>query len=496
MRRLAAHYGRFRHHYPDDRLLIVFDIDGTILDMRHMVRHVLVAFDRAHGSTWFEGLHAEDICIHENQVEDWLAERALPAPVREQAHRWYLEQRWQPESVVVAHRPHQGVLDVIRWFQIQPATAVGLNTGRPEELRDETVRSLNALGREYRVEFGSDLLQMNPCGYEQGVAAAKVAGLAAFRDAGFRVFAVVDDEHSDISAMAAADGAAEILFLHAETFYKSTRTPTPRTVRGRSYDLSALVSERDVPQHVQLVWHGVNDEWNLRQFLASPVQWGECDVRLDPLGRLVLRHDSFDETPWSPGEALIAVEDVLEACAAKGRGVKFDLKQPDVEVLDAVLEIVRPLIEEGRLDARRLWFNGTIETLGQAGFARLAAEHPGAVIQCPVDFLAPLVVSAPQCAQDVLAMLAGWGVSRFSISWAGPHTRLLFERLERWGHDVNIYAVPDLEAFLQAALLLPRSLTADFNFPQWHYFGRGSGENRDYHRYGLVPSGALTTDVA
>jgi hypothetical protein len=28
--------------------------------------------------------------------------------------------------------------------------------------------------------------------------------------------------------------------------------------------------------------------------------------------------------------------------------------------------------------------------------------------------------------------------------------------------------VPDLEGFLQAALLVPRSLTADFNFPGWH----------------------------
>ena len=33
--------------------------------------------------------------------------------------------------------------------------------------------------------------------------------------------------------------------------------------------------------------------------------------------------------------------------------------------------------------------------------------------------------------------------------------------------------VPDLVAFLPAALLLPRSLAADLNFPQWHYFGRG-----------------------
>ena len=33
--------------------------------------------------------------------------------------------------------------------------------------------------------------------------------------------------------------------------------------------------------------------------------------------------------------------------------------------------------------------------------------------------------------------------------------------------------LPDLATFLPAALLLPRFLTADLNFPQWHYFGRG-----------------------
>jgi hypothetical protein len=86
------------------------------------------------------------------------------------------------------------------------------------------------------------------------------------------------------------------------------------------------------------------------------------------------------------------------------------------------------------------------------------------------------VFSAPGRAKELLDMLVGWGVNRFSIAWGTPHTRRLFDQLQRWGHDMNIYAVPDLAAFLQAALLLPRSLTADFNFPQWHYFGRGSGE--------------------
>ena len=53
---------------------------------------------------------------------------------------------------------------------------------------------------------------------------------------------------------------------------------------------------------------------------------------------------------------------------------------------------------------------------------------------------------------------------------------MLFNSVERWGFNINLYDVPDLEAFLRAALMLPRSLTADFNFPAWQYYGRGSGE--------------------
>ncbi len=480
MRRLASHYGRFRTEYPDDQLLIVFDIDGTILDMRHMVRHVLLSFDRANGSDWFHGLSVDDISVHENQVEEVLRELALPAAVAGRAYRWYLDQRWRPEAVLAAHRPYRGVLDVIRWFQIQPGTSVGLNTGRPEHLRQETLQSLNALGEEYRAEFSSELLHMNPRGWQEGVVETKVAALSAFRDAGYRIFAVVDNEPGNIQAMADADAAGEILFLHAGTLYESARTPTPRTVFGESYDITALVSERAVPQHVQLVWHGVNDEWNLRQFLASRVTWGECDLRVDPLGRPVLRHDSFDDTRWRPDERLLGLSELIDAFREHGRGLKLDLKQPDDDVVGRALELV-----DGLLDEDRLWFNGSVEALGEPGFRRLAAAHPDAVVQCPIDFLAPLVFSAPARASDLLAMLRAWGVNRFSIAWGTLHTRRLFDQLERWGHEVNIYAVPDLAAFLQAALLLPRSLTADFNFPQWHYFGRGSGERLDHHTYRL-----------
>jgi hypothetical protein len=316
---------------------------------------------------------------------------------------------------------------------------------------------------------------MNPRAWEEGVAQTKVAALTAYRDAGYRVFAVVDNEPGNIRAMAEADAAGEILFLHAGTLYESARTPTPRTVSGEAYDITALVSEREVPQHVQMVWHGVNDEWNLRQFLASRVRWGECDLRVDPLGRLVLRHDSFEDTPWRAEERLLRLPELVDAFGEHDRGLKPALKQPDHDVLHAALELI-----DGRLPEHRLWFNATIESLGEPGFRELAANYPTAIRQCPIDFLAPLVFSAPGRAKELLDMLRGWGVNRFSIAWGTPHTRRLFDQLERWGHDMNIYAVPDLAAFLQAALLLPRSLTADFNFPQWHYFGRGSGEHLDH----------------
>jgi len=491
MRRLADHYARFRRAYPEDRLLIVFDIDGTILDLRHMVRYVLLDYDREHATDLFHGLSVDEVDVHENRVEEFLAGRALPAETREHVLAWYLERRWQPESVLAAHRPYRGVLEVIRWFQLQPETFVGLNTGRPEWLRDETLRSLNELGREYRVEFGSDLLVMNEQGGEGDVLDSKVDGIRRFADAGYRTFAVVDNEPAVIAALADADESGEILFLQAQTLSESRRVPTPRTVRGRSYDLTALVTEGDLPHHVQLVWHGVNDEANIRQFLGSRVHWAECDVRRDPLGRVVLRHDSFERTPWNRDEPVLLLDDLLTRLQQYDRGAKLDLKEGDA-VLDDVLAVVDPL----GFDDANLWFNTRIEALGEDGVRRLAAAHPDAIIQCPVDFLAPLVLAAPERAWDTISLFTGWGVNRFSVSWAGEHARALLECLEDFGCEVNLYAVPDLEAFLRAALLLPTSITTDFNFPAWHYFGRGAGEEHRYHRYKVDAFVPPTTDVA
>jgi hypothetical protein len=168
MRSLAGHYVNSRIAHPEDHLLVVFDIDGTMRDMGHLVSHVLNEFDRVHGTQLFDGLRAEDVDVHENEIETPRDRRRVLAATRVEVLAWYRSCRWAPESFLMAHRPYRGVLEVIRWFQIQPRTSVALNTGRPETLRDATLRCLNELGREYNVALTDELLLMNPDGWEGG----------------------------------------------------------------------------------------------------------------------------------------------------------------------------------------------------------------------------------------------------------------------------------------------------------------------------------------
>jgi hypothetical protein len=459
MRELATHYAQMRERYPRDQLLILFDIDGTILDTRHMVRYVLLNYDREHGTLHFHGLRVEDVTTHENHVDQLLVDLGLPAEVRGAVLEWYLAHRWRSEGILASHRPYQGVLDIIRWFQLQSRTHVGLNTGRSEWKRGTTLRTLNRLGREFRVSFRSDLLHMNS-GRFGSIARSKAEGLQSFRSRGYRVIAVIDNEPDNIATMMECDPEGETLFLHAETLFESQHRRPARAIGGKVYDITHLVRQQDLPRHVQLVWHGVNDHASLCRFLNSGIGWGECDVHRDPLDRIVLREDGFESRPWSRDEEPLTLEQCLPHFKRADKGIKLDLK--DVAVIDAVSS---SLAEHGFM-GNRVWFNGSLQNLGEDGFRRLAATWPDAVIQCPVDFLVP-IMSMPGKAREVLQILRGWGVNRFSLNWKTESRRRAFETLESWGCEVNIYDVPDLESFLRATLLLPRSITSGFHFPQW-----------------------------
>jgi hypothetical protein len=481
MRELAVHYEQLRRAYPSEELCIVFDIDGTILDMRHLVVNTLLSYDREHGTSLFQGLRPEDISEHESRIDNFLAGLVMPPSQKQDILDWYADRFWSSEAILSGSRPYAGVLSVIRWFQLQPSTNVALNTGRPEELRDLTLRSLNEVARHHRVAFDDALLWMNPRGWDQ-VLESKVEGLNKLRESGCRIVAVVDNEPANIRAMAESDEAGEILFLHADTLFESQREFTPRTVSGKSYSLGGLVSEKDLQQRVEFIWHGVNDEANLRQFLASGIHWSECDIREDPVGRIVLRHDSFEETPWTRAEHPFLLEDCLQRLRSSNRAVVLDIKEGG-DMPERVLDLVQSL---GFEDAD-LCFLGSIETLGEHGMRSISQTRPGSTLSFMADFVGPLLLAVPTLAAQVLDTLREWGVSRVAIDWrTTPRMLDMLDRFEEYGWEVNIHGVPDLDSFLEAALLLPKALTADFNFPDWHYYGRGSGQQSVYHRYNLI----------
>jgi hypothetical protein len=467
MRTLSNHYHGTRLRHPAVELCVVFDIDGTILDMRHLVVHVLLGYDRTHDTDHFRGLVADDIAHHEDDVDQLLASLGVPSDIRADVAAHYRASLWDREALLAASRPFEGVLGVIRWFQLQPRTHVVLNTGRPHHMRAATLESLNAIGAAYRVGFGPELL----CTADEDghVPTAKASVIAELRERGLRVVAAVDNEPENLLAMAAVDPAGEILFLHADTIFTSQRRPHGRVVAGREYHLRELVSEHALPARVSFVWHGVNDELNLGRFLTSDVRWAEVDVRRDPVGRLVLRHDGFDRRPWRRDEPTVQAEDVVTRLVDSGRSVKLDLKE-NGPTLQGVVELVDRL----GLDDERLWWNAELPAIDREGFVSLRERFPHATISCPVDFLVPLLLSSS--ASQALDVVRACGISRLSFRW-DPAVRRILDDVEQDGWEVNIYGVPDLESFLEASLLLPTSVTADFNFPEWRYFGRGSGED-------------------
>ena len=463
MRSLAHHYQRTRAAYPDDELIALFDVDGTIVDLRPMMLRLLHRYDHERGARYFRGLGLEDFDVTENQIESLLDGMPhLPDDVRADAARWYRRRYWNRDVMLESHRPFSGVMEVMRWFQIQPGTSVGINTARTERMRDDTLASLNGLGREFKVEFKSELVFMSPYGWNSDIESAKCEGIRYFQRMGYRVVAFVDNEPANLEAVAEMEGSEGILLLHADTLFESARSRLPAsTVGGDTYDITELASPDAQLRPVgpaQFVWHGVDDRDGLRRFVESDVQWCEMAVRTDPATRaLILNREETDER--HPADLLV-LDEALNVALGAGKSVKFDLKE-DGRTLDALVRV----ISARRTEFGDLWFNASVHTLGEEGFRRLRREYPDAVIQCPVDFMTPLIVAMPDEAERLLATIAGWGVNRMSISWKTPLRRQILDALEGWGYEINIYNVPDLESFLKAALLLPTSLTMDFSKP-------------------------------
>lgn len=245
MQILSTHHMEMQTCHQGRPLAILFDIDGTILDMRFTIYNVLKRFDSDHGTDHFRDIVISDIDFHEEHVTCFLDRLNLS-----REHKLRFLHRYENLFLTIAsdpyaHAPFNGVFDVIRWLQAQAGTYVGLNTGRPESLRKDTLVSLNVLGAQNGVAFSNDMLFMMPDLWEGRVAELKAEGIRHFRKKGFQVCAFIDNEPENLRAVADMEGSEDILLLHADTIFKSDSSVMPNhAVCGKVYDLSALKGSR------------------------------------------------------------------------------------------------------------------------------------------------------------------------------------------------------------------------------------------------------------
>lgn len=462
MKSLSNHYHSMRREFPDTQLMIVFDIDDTIVDIRIPLLYVLQKYDSNFHTSYFQELNLEDIVFEEWHIQDWLPEIVFDENVRNQIVEYVRYEMWQEDTILLSHRPFRGVLEIIRWFQIQNNTEIGLNTGRSKALQDVTLNSLNVLGKEYRISFTEDLIYMNPLPntLDKDITGYKSKGIQYFQENGYKVIAFVDNEPANLKIIEDEIGDPDILLLHADTMFSSSRNLTPkRTIAGQEYLFTDIIEPKLLPKHISFVWNGVNNEEILKAYSISNVFWAELDVRRHPLTHnLVLRHAAFD-TPEFQDKSLVNLKEMILNLVPLNKGIKIVLKEDD-----GLLEEVIELLLETQIPSNRLWFDLIFEVFYKEGLAYIKEAFPQAIISTRVDFLVPLLSQFPIFVADILDELSTQGINQYSISLNTYNKELFFEKLDDWGFDVNIRDIYTFEEFLKAILFLPTSIVSTFDF--------------------------------
>ena len=201
---------------------------------------------------------------------------------------------------------------------------------------------------------------------------------------------------------------------------------------------------------IELVWHRLNREHDLRRFFRSAVHWAECDARIEPSGDIVVRH-----SPGTRGDRPFA--EWIADVASAGRGAKIDLKEGG-PVLEAVLGRVR----SSSIHEEDLWFNCAAEIIGgRPGFEEISNTFPLARISVPVDTLASWLLVCPDRGLDLLAELRTWGVDRLSVSVQTLAFQEVVQLLKRSGWATNVWDVSRQDELSDALGARPQSITAD-----------------------------------
>jgi hypothetical protein len=469
---LAAHHRKLRRKYPGERLLAIFDIDGTILDTRYMILYVLRAFDKRNSTSHFAHLGISDIDFHEEHLRGLLENLGIAPEKQEVILREYEELMFTSTAMLKAHRAFPGVLEVIRWLQCQPETYVGLNTGRPEALRFNTLNALNELGKGYCVAFPDSFLCMKKKGSEQTIPASKLEGIERFVRAGFRILAMVDNEPENLEAAEEADPDGEILLLHADTIFKSRRRGESNlAISGKVYDAGRLMASSDIlldPIDFIFDWTD-GDEERLQRFLSSDVGWigtGVTTLLPSPGGGIFL-----------PGKR-INPYCFLDLLRKYRRRLKIYLSGRELH-----LGNVPRMVRYAGFDDHEVAFGFNVTDYEQRCPEVLRNVFPHASIDCPADVLlrgAPTEKDG-KTGRPVPREFNVTGIKGVSLDWRIPCSRKIFNRFTSMGHPVHVYNVRSARSFVQAALLRPASITSLFSFGEEGWVRRPG--NRDISEF-------------
>jgi len=448
--RLTAHVERQRRRHRTAELAVLIDVDGTLLDLRPGLLARLLAWDARHGATTFAGLRADDVVPNEAGLRRLFDQRGLDYAAREELLVDCERFCWSPEAVIGAHQPCLGMLEVLRWMQMQPGVYVVLNSSRAEERRDETLQALRTLCRHYGMGLAADRLHLDASGRDasgrggsrrgwgRDPVEAKLAGIEHFRERGFVPVAVVDDDERAVAEIERRLGDRDVLCLAGTPFERDADA------------VGEFVEDGAAPRPVSVVWNDLESMDDLELFGAANVPWAQVRVARTDCGQLA--------TAPRRGGA-IQLEELIGAFAQMGRGLRLAFDEPGA--------LTRALASIGvmRFPFGRVAVHLSDAQQTEAWFERLAPHvASGVTVSVDAGHLVPLAAFAPDLASQALVRLADAGVSRLVLP-ADADDLATFATLARAsGLEVELAVRGGaVGSYVDAVLRAPQAVSTDFD---------------------------------
>lgn len=439
LRALADHVARQGEQFPEAALLVLVDIDGTLLDLRHGVQAILADFDRRHPGQALSELPIERLPNDERSLRALFEAHEVDHCERERLLVAFERLCWSPEAVSATQQPFLGVLEMLRWLRMQPGVFVALNSSRPESRREETVQALLTLSRRFGLRFSEDLLFLRgePTRPAEPYR-SKVQGVQHYRRLGYKVVAVLDDDSEALAAIGREASAPELLLVQAGDLAAAL----PDSVAGGN-------SASTTP--AEICWRGPMAGPAFERFLGTCAPSAWVPVRRGSAGEVAVLSD----------EGSPVFEDLLGSFAQCGKGLWIEFKEGG-----SVLSRVVHTLQRSQFPEEHAVFVASPEKLGEIGYARLAEACPDAVRAATGHFLSTLSEVAPDLARESLERLRSWGVQRIVVAFDDPHREALVALVREAGLELALDAGLGLTPFLASTGCLPQAVVSDFGHDQ------------------------------